>query len=106
MKDRMNELPEEIYDLAKELNDIYLQMYLDLRDDVTYIIKKRIRNTTFIEDTLDNILDIPTEEAYDLLLELCNYYMTIDKEASLFYLDSYGEIYGEEEHKVRKKDYK
>ena len=100
------ETPIEIYDLAKNFNDMYEQIYLELRDDVTYIIKKRIRNTEFIESTLDNILDIPTDKAYDLLLELCNYYMTIDKKTALFYLDSYGEIYGEEGVKVRKKDYK
>ena len=97
---------DNIYDLAKELDNIYEALYIDLNDDVSYIIKKNIRNTKFIQSTLDNLLDIPTDKAYDLFITLCDYYMTIDKEAAMFYIDTYDEVYGMIKPKVKKKDYK
>lgn len=97
---------DNIYDLVKKLYELYEVLYLDLVDDVSYIIKKNIRNTKFIENTLDNLLNVPTDKAYNLFITLCNYYMTIDKEAALNYIDIYQELYGEEKPKIKKKDYK
>ena len=64
---------------------------------------RRVRNVNYIETTLDRLLDIPTDKAYELFILLCDYYMNIDKEAAKFYLDSYEEIYGEANPKVKKK---
>ena len=108
------ELPEEIINLGHELMKIYKIECEELKSEIKYIISKDVHNIRIIENTLDRLLNIPTDEAYKLFMLLCKYYMTIDKEGALFYINSYEEIYGENEIdneididvKTKKKDYK
>ena len=86
------EIPTEIIDLAKSLNELYQITCKQIKPQVSYIINKKVRNVRMIENTLDQLFDIPTDEAYELFKELCAYYMTIDKEGAQFYLDSYDEL--------------
>ena len=97
---------KEIFDLAKKLNELYEISYKQLLPDVKYIIEKNVKNTRFIECTLDNLLNIPTDKSYELFVLLCNYYESINADAAKFYLDSWNEIYGNENNKVKKKDHK
>ena len=103
MEDEKYTVPKDIIELAKQLNDLYKIMYEMIKPEVLYIINKKVRNVVIIEDTLDRLFDIPTDEAYELFKQLCDYYMLIDAEAAKFYLESYDELYGDEEVKTKKK---
>ena len=103
MEEKKYELPPKLYDLAKELNDLYKIAYYQIEPMASYIINRKVRNVKMIENTLDKILNIPTDEAHELFVSLCKYYATFDEEGAKFYLESWDEIYGEEEPKVKKK---
>lgn len=103
MKEEKYVIPPKIYELAKSLNNLYETMYKQVKPDALYIMARNVRNVNYIETTLDRLLDIPTDKAYELFILLCDYYMTIDEEAAKFYLDSYEELYGEDEPKVKKR---
>ncbi len=96
-------IPKEIMDLAQGLVSTYKTLYKLVKPDVLYIIHRNVKNVKYIEETLDRLSEIPTDEAYELFILLCEYYATIDKEGAKFYLDSYEELYGEEEPKEKKK---
>lgn len=99
-------MERNIINNAKRLIKLYEAMCDKLKIEVNFIIDNNITNKNIIERCLDVLLSIPTEKAYLFLKTLCNYYITIDNEAALFYLNMYDELYNEEEIKVRKKDYK
>ena len=103
MEEEKYTIPQDIMDLAKQIYELHKIMYEMIKPEVMYIINKKVKNINIIENTLDRLLDIPTDEGYELFLKLCNYYATIDKEGAKFYLESYEEIYGEEEPKTKKK---
>lgn len=103
MEEEKYTIPQDIIDLAKQIHELHKIMYEMIKPEVMYIINKKVKNINIIENTLDRLLDIPTDEGYELFLKLCNYYATIDKEGAKFYLESYEEIYGEEEPKTKKK---
>ena len=103
MEEEKYTIPQDIIELAKQINDLYKIMYEMIKPEVLYIINKKVKNVVIIEDTLDRLIEIPTDAAYELLIKLCEYYATIDKEGAKFYLESYEEIYGEEEPKAKKK---
>ena len=103
MEEEKYTIPQDIIELAKQIHELYKIMYEMIKPEVMYIINKKVKNINIIENTLDRLLDIPTDEGYELFLKLCNYYATIDKEGAKFYLESYEEIYGEEEPKTKKK---
>ena len=94
---------DKIYALAKELSELYKIMYRQVKPDVLYIMARKVRNVRYIESTLDRLLEIPTDESYELYILLCDYYATIDKEGAKFYLDSWDEIYGDDEPKVKER---
>ena len=116
MEDKTNGKMAEIYDLAGELVKTYKIAYYRIEPMASYIITRKVKNTSMVENTLDKIMDIPTDEAHELFLSLCKYYATVDEEAAKFYLNAWDEIYGEDESdtetsnkdkpKIRKKDYK
>ena len=106
MKKEEKGISHEIYDLAKKLNDLYKIAYFQIEPMASYIINKKVRNTRMIENTLDKILNIPTDEAYELFVSLCKYYSNLDPDGAKFYLDSWDEMYGEDKPKVKKKDHK
>lgn len=106
MKKEEKGISHEIYDLAKKLNDLYRIAYFQIEPIASYIINKKVRNIRMIENTLDKILNIPTDEAYELFVSLCKYYSSLDSDGAKFYLDSWDEMYGEDEPKVKKKDHK
>ena len=96
-------ISDGLIDLAKKIHELHKIMYEMIKPEVTYIINKKVKNVNIIENTLDRLLDIPTDECYELFIKLCDYYATIDKEGAKFYLEAYEELYGEEEPKIKKR---
>ena len=103
MNDEKYEIPSEIYNLARELYDMYKIMYKKISPDVDYILSQNSKNVGIIERTLDALLEIPTDEAYEAFVSICKHYMQIDKETAQSYLDFYNELYGEDEEETKTK---
>ena len=66
-------------------------------------MENKITERKLIEYYLDELLNIPTDNSYELLKKLCNYYMLLNKEAALFYLNEYQEIWLDDDLKTLKK---
>lgn len=92
----------EIKYLIEELYVMYEYMTKMLKKDVTFLIMNNIRDIKTIEIYLDQLLNIPTDKAQELFKQLCDYYMTINKENAESYLEIYKEMY-EEEPKNKKR---
>ncbi len=84
---------EDIMNMARELNELYKTMYVLYSPEVNRIIKNKITDTSIIETCLDNLLNVPTDDSYDLFLKLCSYYRTINKLSADDYLEVYKELY-------------
>ena len=84
---------EDIMHMARELNKLYKTMYVLYSPEVNRIIKNKITDTSIIETCLDNLLNVPTDDCYDLFLKLCSYYRTINKLSADDYLEIYKELY-------------
>ena len=93
----------DIFELAKQLNQLYEVMYVETSRQVDYIIQKQISNKKTIEYCLDMILNIPTEKGYLLFEKLCTYYMNIDEYSAKTYFNIYKELYSDEEKSSLKK---
>lgn len=95
---------EDIKYIAGQLNQIYKTMYAINAPEVKRIIKNKITDCNVIEACLDNLLNCPTDDCYDLLLELCAYYKAIDEKTAKEYIQLFRELYlGEEEPKTKKR---
>ena len=106
MENKQPYLDTSIKLLFKELIEIYNIAYKELKPSVERIIKENITNKDTIEDCLEKLLNIPTDACYKLFIKLCDYYARIDLSSSLEYLKIYEELYGEDDIKIKKKDYK
>ena len=62
------------------LMDSYNESYNYYEPIVKMIIKTNNKDINYIENTLDNIMDIYTDKGFDLFIELLNYYKNINKE--------------------------
>ena len=96
---------EDIINMARELNELYKTMYVLYSPEVDRIIKNKITEIPTIESCLDNLLNVPTDDCYDLFLKLCSYYRTINKASADDYLEVYKELYldDKEEPIIKKK---
>lgn len=92
----------EIKYLIEDLYVMYEYMTKMLKKDVTFLIRNNIKDIKTIEIYLDQLLNIPTDKANKLFKQLCDYYMTINKENAESYLEIYKEMY-EEEPKNKKR---
>lgn len=84
---------EDIIRMAKELNELYKTMYVLYSPEVNRIINNKITDIHTIESCLDNLLNAPTDDCYELFLKLCSYYRTINKLSADDYLKVYKELY-------------
>lgn len=94
---------EDIKFLANSLYKLYQEMYLIYAKEVNRILKNNIKDKKQIEMCLDNLLNCPTDECYNLFLKLCTYYKKIDAKAANDYLKIYKELYFEEEPMTKKR---
>ena len=94
---------DDIYKLAKRLTELYEISYKLIKREVIDIIKNKVVDKNRIEKCLDQLLNIPTDKCYKLLVMLCNYYSFIDKEGAESYLNDWNMLYGDDECKDMKK---
>ena len=92
----------EIQYLVEELYIMYESMTKMLKKNVTFLIRNNVKDVKIIETYLDQLLNIPTEKSFELFKQLCDYYMTINKENAESYLEIYKEMY-EEDNKAKKR---
>ena len=79
--------------MARSLNELYKTMYALYVPEVNRIIKNKITDIDTIESCLDNLLNVPTDECYDLFLRLCTYYKNINEKSAKEYIEIYKELY-------------
>lgn len=96
-------LPSSIKEMASGLIELYGIAYIQIRPQVANIINNNVTNIAYIENVLDQLLNIPYKPCYQLFIKLCNYVSTFDKDCANDYLEIYEDLYGEEEVKEKKK---
>ncbi len=88
---------QSFLDMARSLNELYKTMYALYAPDVERIIKNNIIDEDQIESCLENLLNCPTDECYELFLKLCTYYKKINKKSAEEYIEIYKELYLDDE---------
>jgi hypothetical protein len=84
-------------DLAKQINELNEQAYYSYFPLVEELISSKRKESNEIEHLLDRILDIASSDKGLLLYKrLCRYYWEIDKEATVFYVNAYRELWDDE----------
>ena len=78
---------EVLKKLAKELMECYDKAYNIYKIDVDNIINNKITDIHYIEQTLDNCLDIYIDKGFNLFMKLLMYYSEVDLEKSFAYVD-------------------
>lgn len=96
-------LPSTIKKIASGLVELYSIAYIQIKPQVENIINNNIKDMTYIEYTLDGLLNVPYEPCNQLFVKLCNYVSTFDKDCANEYMEIYEDLYGEEEVKEKKK---
>ena len=96
-------LSNELKTMVKSLMELYDIAYLQIKPNVEYIVDNDIKDLNIIEHTLETLLDIPTNEGYNLFVKLCNYMSKFNKELADEYLEIYDDLYGEAKPKTKKK---
>ena len=91
--------------MLNSLMELYELAYQQLNIKVTYLIDNGIRNKRLIENTFEELLNIPTDKCYDLFIKLCNYVKTFDEQLVIDYQTIYEELYGEETNKTKKRSH-
>ena len=86
-------MDDNLYQMARELCELYKTAYAIMQPRVTRIIKNNITDNNEIERCLDDLLNYPTDDCYDLFLQLCNYYKKINSKTAIEYLEIYKEMY-------------
>lgn len=94
----------DILDLFKDLAAIQKKAVDDslpyLTSEVQSIINKKLTDKNRIEHLLDNLLDLAYDNDILLLMKrLFRYYFEIDNEATIYYIQSYRELWDENEMK-------
>lgn len=91
--------------LARQLYDLWNYTYSLIESPVLEIIDSKYEDTKLIENYLDLLLGIPTDEGYELFQNLCTYYSTINKQYAEEYQTIWKEIY-EDDDLNNQKQYK
>ena len=94
---------KDIHNLARALMASYEELYNYYEPIVRMIIDKKNKDINYIENTLDNIMDIYTDKGFDLFIELQTYYQTVNKENAQEYLEILKDSREEEYHEYVKK---
>ena len=94
---------DNIKEIINELLKIYDSEYKRLKPNVDYIIKNNIKDIKYIEQILEQLLNIPYEPCNKLFIRLCKYVENFNKEMSDEYMDLFNKLYNEENVKTKKK---
>jgi len=89
-----DQLFEAVRGIAERVSDLHKQVAEQYGKDVDKIIRSRNRDVSHIEHTLDGLLDFcGYDPAFQLFRRLCRYYWDIDPDATVFYINSYRELW-------------
>ena len=94
-------LDEETFELFKELAVLQEQKYRLAESEINVIIKNNIKDKNRIERAIDEILEfLENDEALLLFRRICSYYIKINLEATMYYINYYIEEYDPEKKKL------
>lgn len=92
------EFVDDIKVIAKELQTIYSRAETDYTSAVNDVIRSQNKDVKEIEHLLNYMLDFAdNEKILALYRKLCRYYLDINPQATSEYIQSYKEIYDEDE---------
>jgi hypothetical protein len=93
-----NDFINDIRGIAKELQTIYSQAEIYYTSAVDSIIQRQSKDVKEIEHLLNYMLDfVDNEKFLALYRKLCRYYSDINPQATAEYIQSYKEMYDEDE---------
>jgi hypothetical protein len=97
---RMDDLVQKIGAILEGTKGLAQQAVKQYSVEVESIIRERDRNPQRIEQCLDSMLGFCFDDGMLLLYKkLCRYYYYINPEATVFYVNSYREMWDEKESK-------
>lgn len=96
-------LPDDLREMMNGLIGLYDLAYLEVKKDVEYIILNEIKDEYIIEHMFDSILNIPTYKGYELFADFCDYVSTFNQGLVDDYVESYDELYGDEDEETTMK---
>jgi hypothetical protein len=97
-KRKMDDLVKSIGELAKARNQLAHQAEQHYVPEVEDVLRTQCRDPHRIERLLDGILDFCFDPAMlRLYKRLCRYYLTIDPEATVSYVNAYRDMWDERE---------
>lgn len=97
MKNKYN----NIFKIAEKINALHQEMIrqaLDIYEpEIEEIIRMNIKDKQRIEQALDQLLEVAFDDnILHLFKKLCRHLYFIDKQAAVFYVNSYREMWDEE----------
>ena len=97
-----NDFINDIRGIAKELQTIYSQAEIYYTSAVNSVIQRQNKDIKEIEHLLNYMLDFAdNEEILASYRKLCKYYYNINPQATAEYIQSYKEMYDEDEKLVK-----
>ncbi|MBI2266441.1 MAG: hypothetical protein HYU64_14955 [Armatimonadetes bacterium] len=101
---RKDDLVKRIGELAKETQELAREAVQQYSAEVEAILKEQGRDSMRIERCLDGMLDFCFDHGMLVLYKrLCRYYLDIDPEATVSYVNAYREMWDEQEPSKRDK---
>lgn len=98
-------LDEETLELFRTVAKLQEQKYRLAENEINFIIKNNIKDDTRIQRAIDEIFEfLENDEALLLFRRICSYYIKINPEATLHYINFYIEEYNPEKKKFGNKD--
>ena len=92
------DLINDVREIAKELQTIYTQAEIYYTSAVNTVIQRQSKDVKEIEHLLNYMLDFAdNERILELYRKLCRYYLDINPQATAEYIQSYKEMYDEDE---------
>lgn len=100
---KINVLIDQLAPQVKAILELQTPIVNNLELRINYIINNHIKDNSYIETTLDNLLNLmQTDKITNLYKKLCRYYYSIDKKSAIEYASIYLEMYPEEKEKIKK----
>lgn len=93
-------LDEETLELFRTVAKLQEQKYRLAENEINFIIKNNIKDDTRIQRAIDEIFEfLENDEALLLFRRICRYYIKINPEATMHYINYYIEEYDPEKKK-------
>lgn len=93
-------LDKETLELFRTVAKLQEQKYRLAENEINFIIKNNIKDDTRIQRAIDEIFEfLENDEALLLFRRICRYYIKINPEATMHYINYYIEEYDPEKKK-------